>query len=413
MPPSTFLKNFNIVQLNALLKHVRLGLMHLKKILNPQELENLFERSEITPKQHKNMKADAQEKAGNISILSNTLITSILGIWLGLSGFIGLGLKSVIILTLIVIITMITCGWVGYASFKLTAKKATDSLQQKKLHLLEIEILKELTTKHTEELNQTIEDITSALCNLDLSLKKSLRKQHNLTKKLQNHLKNTSFYQYIERITHKYLPKSASLNVHPAVKNKIDQLLAEITALKQAELTIKASAQQKTTTKEFDKSENNNYLKKLTTPSNIDEPIITSQHQWLKSNIIDIITGIAPTLLGSFASMFVFLTGVPEILQAFNINAKGFLQHQTAIQIICISCAFLLALYYCYAYLHSNHKNFLRSRELKKTEKQIAEANDQLSTTVTQLNKLRQIKSIVQELAFLHLMIKTFEQKKR
>lgn len=399
------LKNLNLTELNNMLKHIRSGQEHLKKELSKEDFTKLLRLGTLGPKEYENIKADSQEHAGNITLVLNTLITSILGSWLGFSGFIGLGLKSVPLLIAIIIITMTASGWIGWISFKATQKKAKEGIITKKLRVIELKLLKEIIKLHNHDLSDMIQKIISTLGATTPKFKKDKQQQKIIARLLEEQHYLNRVYQLIDEHTQEFLLSNASAKASKALKNKIDTLLSELKLITQAEAKKKSP-----TTQETAHHHANSYIKTLAAPCPKAEPAPLSSFHWLKQNITAIVTGTMPTLIGSFASMFVFLGGIPDILKAFNINIKSDIQHEVLLQILCILIALLLTVYYCYSYLHSNYKNFLRSKEIEKTEKNIAEANDSINKINSHFNRLAQINNVLEELAFIRVLVRAIKR---
>jgi hypothetical protein len=86
-------------------------------------------------------------------------------------------------------------------------------------------------------------------------------------------------------------------------------------------------------------------------------------------------------------------------------NAVAHFLFQDHMRVIGITIAIALTLYYGYSNVYTNYKNFLRQKEVEKTEKLIAEENAKLLKIGSKYNLLTRIRTYVEELRFIHNMM--------
>lgn len=420
MTTPTSIKNLNLLDLNTMLKHIRMGKDHLQKCLSPEAFKDLLKLSYLNKQQHENIKADPQEHMGNITLVMNAIITGLLGSWLGFTAFVGMGLKSVIALVIIFSITAIICGWVGFISFKLTKKKAQDGIIVKKLRLIELDLLKTIVKRRQHDLNEIAENIVTKLAAINSKLRHHKDEQNKVLYALKHEETSEDIYRFINLDVAAYLNIKHTSRIYKLLKNKTNKLLGEIKSLtdtlvkQEKKLAEEPLPDTKTNFGDFTLTSGltqaNVYIKILTSPGLPIDPPPPSAHRWIKSNIAALITGVAPTLLGSFGSMFVFLSGIPDILKAFNIDVKTQIQQAPLLEALFIGIAFSLTIYYCYSFLHSNYKNFLRSKEIEKTEKSIAEENEAILKVSARYDLLTQISNALDELTFLKVILRSYKK---
>lgn len=401
----TAIKDLNIGQLESLRKNLHADPGTLKEQLNPKDFKALLQLKTSKSKYKQKIKSDTQEKAGNIAIILNTIITSVLGAWLGISGFIGLGLKSIIALIGIIILTTIISGYIAFVSFKHLKTKARTTINKEKLNLIELDILKYIIKLRKKEINIHIKKIMHALNELRPELK---YKQKRLIRDLLlNHKAEEQPETLIPKLLKTILSKKNTqlpTSLKPKtriIESKLIELIKQL--IKNREHKKISPQQAQTAQTPLD------YIKTLSTPNLIKSQENISLKNWIKCNLRDIILGVTPTLLGSFASMFVFLAGIPEVLEAFNIKAKTLIQNEIYIQITGIGIALSLSIYYCYSFAYSNYKNFLRDKIIEQTQQKITKENEHDTQLANQCNILVQIKSNLNEL----VLIKNLMQNKK
>jgi len=110
--------------------------------------------------------------------------------------------------------------------------------------------------------------------------------------------------------------------------------------------------------------------------------------------------------------MFVFLTGTPQVMKSFGQYHIVNIWLAPHTKLIGLTMAVTLISYYGYSYIYSNYKNFLRQKEVEKTEKSIAEQNAILLKISLRHNVLAQILTYMEELVFIHGLLKLLNTSK-
>jgi hypothetical protein len=407
------LHKLKVRELNSFLKHVKLGQPHLKRKLSKSDFHKLLKTVSLNTRQEHSIKTDKQEKAGNISLVLNTIVTSCLGGWLGLAGFTHYSLHS-LFTVFVVILTVVIGGWIGYLSYQLTSRQASEAIVDQKLANCQIDIIHEILAKKNKtstRLKNKIKQLINFCADKDLFVEgsqidfmKMLSPGHSdsLVKvNIQSFLKKiadpeiTEFYQQkfsalTEAIEHNVKSYSAHMTTEPHTPKKVASDLTEANVLVTNTLT------------------NPSYIKVLTKPDTPSRKQITRIDAWLKTNLLAIGVGLLPTVLGGFASMFVFLNGLPEILAHFHFVKHIDSQMAFYCKIFGITSAFLLTVYFGYSHIHTNFKAFKRAQELERSEDKVAHLEEQvqhLNIAQQSLLKIRhqlvQLQQLFQTLKFM------------
>lgn len=418
MDVHSLLKDLNLIELNTMLKHIRLGKEHLEKTLSPETFQKFLRLSTLKQHEKEKIKSDAQERTGNIALVLNTVVTGIVGIWLGLAGFSGLNLRSVLILIFLVIFLAGISGWLGFVSYQITKRKSQEVMINKKLRLIELRILEEIQRHRESSLRKDVKEIQKALMILAPNWGKNKRERAALSRALRSDKPKAQIYEILQDLVLENISLDEAGAFHPKLKTKIEDCLQKLQTLC-AEFTEQQEKTQGEPKADFNKAGAkdymlsrtytgaSNYVKILTTPGVESETVAPAPPKWFKNNAVTLATGLAPTLFGGFSSMFVFLGGAPNVLRAFEIHIPDAALHQASIQVTGIGVALGLTLYYCYSYVHSNYKSFLREKEVEKTEKEVAEEGEIVSKLTVRHNKLIEIKAILEELTFTQTILKT------
>jgi hypothetical protein len=411
------LEDLTILELNTMLKHIRLGQEHLRKYLKAKQFNELLSLACLDEKQKQHIASDKQEKTGNIAVILNAVITGTLGAWLGMSGYLGFKLGSIPILISILLFCTLLSGWIGYVSYKVTSKKAKDMRVIKKLRLIELRVIKIINTRRHKDIEIVANKIIDKLGQIDESLKADQGKQAEILKMLIDEKKPQTWLVELEKRLFDQFSIPASSQLERMVQTKVHKIFQAI-----QKLVAKLGAQQKALQSENAEVAdygfgnyaisrtfaNASYIKVLTTPGLDKETVIQKPQKWIKNNVLAILTGLIPTVAGSFGSMFVFLAGTPQVMKSLGHNAIEQFLFQGHMQAIGLSIAVCLTLYYGYSYIYTNYKNFLRQKEVEKTQKLIAEENANLLKISSHYNVMTKLRAYCEELVFIQNLIKTF-----
>ncbi|MDF2941032.1 MAG: hypothetical protein K0R66_1674 [Gammaproteobacteria bacterium] len=412
------LENLSILELNTMLKHVRLGKEHLIKHLKIKQFNNFLKLASLNEKQKERIHSDKQEKVGNVIVILNAVITGILGAMLGLSGYLGFKLSSAPILIGTISFCALVSGWIGYVSYKITYKKARETAISKKLHLIELRLVKIINEKRQIEIGQLANKIVDVLCQLDNSLQNDEQRRQQFVQMLTSKEDMSKWDEILEVIVRQQLFSRASDKIEALIQEKIEKVLVAIKKLAEKLDSQHAALGEDDSASESDYSFADyvadrsvsyaTYIKVLTTPGLETDKVVQKPVKWFKSNLVAILAGMGPVLAGSFGSMFVFLNGTPEILKSFgkhNIVNIFLAPHAKLIGLI---MAIALISYYGYSYIYSNYKNFSRQKEVEKTEKNIAEENAVLLKISVRHSVLAQILTYMNELIFIDNLLREF-----
>lgn len=365
------LENLNLSELEILLAHVRLGEGHLKKQLNPSQFEHLLRLGTLNLEQKQKVSSNKIEKSGSIALVLNTIITSVFGAWMGFSGFMGLALNSYVMLIGITSLATIISLKIGYFSFKLTANNAQAALNNQKIHNLQLKILQLMRVKQDTLIESSIKHLNYSW---EYVKEKSVMGEEPFTQK-----ESTPWYNF--ETPDEFLKWMDAFSA--AVRHKIDVIQDNkiysfycerlLTILQKTKDYIDVNyliQQTKNSIGELTHPTDSSYLPILSLAPILSrgQPI---QKKWFVNNYLDIFVGLFPTLLGGFASMFVFLTGGPNLAKELGLfNWESMLRHPTA-RVIEFSIAISLTLYYGGSFIYNNYKNYIRSQELDKTKRAV------------------------------------------
>jgi hypothetical protein len=409
--------NLKIKELARMLKHVRLGNEHLATYLTTREFNQLLRIGRVRASERSNIDSDLQEEAGNILLVLNTILTSCMGAWLGFSGFSGLHLRSYI--TLIIIGLALTIGGlIGRLSYKLTTKQASNALVTHRLFNVELEIVKTIIAKRSTTIEALEKRILQTMNKLGAAsitnftdgsadLKQILAHESNGLR-LKEHF-NQHFKQFDEASLN-YFYRNLVFTIFKSVDKLFSQLRESYYPKKKLVTGIIDNSYSETDLLLNTSLTNASYIRVLTKTDLPSRKLVPRAAHWIRKNILGIAVGLLPTILGGFASMFVFLDGIPDILKAFHLYQPAFETYNLSIKILCLSCAILLTTYMGYSNIHTNYKAFRRSKQLELAERKIAEAEERMMHLEGVQHLLLKLKNYLSQLDIISKSIEATEQ---
>lgn len=144
---------FNPSEFLLILKHLKLGRVHLRKILAEQEFQELIN---LVPVQQTDVKVPV--KKTEFLMPFNGMLTGILGGWLGLSGYLEINTDSFSLLFIILTVAILFGIIVGRQNIKLAKSSAKGSYEDRKIEELRKHIIKKLEINRKKEIEEkTIE----------------------------------------------------------------------------------------------------------------------------------------------------------------------------------------------------------------------------------------------------------------
>lgn len=383
------LNDLSYLELHILLEHLRLGLDHLKKYLEPEQLNKLLSNGRLDQAQKETIAADTAEKAGNLALVINTIITSVFGAWMGLSGFIGLNLGSVVALLIVVVIAALISGTIGYHSFVLVKAQAKQAMQQQRLNNLQIKVLQLIQEKRKQSVEKVIAYINQTANQINQSF---ASEQGHYLRETCFDKKNEilEWLQSLKKLIDAKIRQHRDVEIFQIYIHDLKVAVQKLRRMLAKNLEITEDFTEKSASNK--QQTNGSFIKVLTNPTLITPKKTPVKHTWWRVNLRAITVGLAPTLLGGFASMFVFLGGGPSISNALKLYQLEALLTSMPAKLVEFFIAVCLTIYFGYSHIHTNRKSFERRQELEHAEKQIVNFEKTLIEYNAKLNMLMKVK---------------------
>ncbi|STX29910.1 Uncharacterised protein [Legionella beliardensis] len=392
------LEDLNIVELEILLGHLRLGEAHLKKNLNKRQFKNLIQLGSLNITQHTNIQSNGKEKSGNVALVLNCIITSTFGAWMGFSAFMGLHLDSFIMLAGITLIALLTSSLVGYFSFKLTALNAQAAINKQKILNVQLHVTRLIFNRKQEQ----IESLTKYL---NHSINYLFKNTPSVGRKLAvencEFNENSDFISWINDlcfVIKKKCDEVKSEKIYEFYGDRLNEILNSVQGLltthwitdSEGDISVVELMEKKGWNLALP-DDSSSFIQVLSNPVN-KRDLFIKQKSWVRKNLLTLIAGVIPTFLGGFASMFVFLAGGPNLARELGLDSLAQALRNPSARLVEFSIAVSLTIYYAISYAYNNYKLFLRDDEAEKTKKEIVKEEQATIDITTKLNVLEKMK---------------------
>lgn len=408
----TKLEDFSLSQLNILLKHLRLGQDHLTLLLTPKQLDELFKWCDLEDDQKNQISTDKLETSGNMSLIINTILTSTFGVWIGLSGCLECGLGSFKMLMYISIFAFFISGLTGYLSLQTTKKQAQRAISNQVILQFQLRVLKLINKKIEEQQQSAAFYLHTAIVILE-----NKREEPNKNIKNINLFQNTSeaykWYEKLMELLNFHLEQVHDENAAQIYENQIQRIsfLIKKTIAKYFNILENLVAARSNVKRRMQIMPTLPFLKILTTAS-FEIPKYRSliPSSWSKANINQLIIGVIPTIWGSFASMFVFVGGIPNIVRELDMLWLFTILTTPLARIVEITLAGIVTCYFAFAFLYSYRKSWQRQQLFEEIQTEISHEEAQLLENNHKLDMLYKVKMHVQKLISIFAVVKKIDQ---
>lgn len=368
MMDKSLLPNLNLVELQIFLEHIRLGPDHVTKLLNKKQFSEVLELGYITQEQLREVGTNKIEKIGNVALVLNTIITSSFGAWMGLSSCMGLTLGSPVIFATVTTMTCLLSVAIGYNSYQMIKEQAAGAIKRQKFANLELKILSRIQIEWQKKIMKLEAKLYSAVEGEIITEKKAPANSLKSEEEVEAWLKQ------LKTIMDHRLQDVANYRLHRLMRREWSIDFKKITKILKTHLEFinQLSTEPGKEEEQFLKKRKNISGVELLIDPTLNVPKTDPRvPSWLEKNGKALLVSLAPTLLGGFASMFVFIGGIPNIVKAFGCEScYAFLTHFYA-GLIEVGFAILITLYLGFAHLYSARKAAQRRGYLTKTKQAI------------------------------------------
>lgn len=403
------LEDLNFSELQLLFEHLRLGTDHLKQLLTPEQYTDLLKWYRLEEDQRDQIATNKAEKTGNLALIINTILTSTFGAWMGLSGCLGKSLGSTITFVIVIAIAFVTSSLIGYVSLKYTKNQARQAVATQKLYNLQLRILQLLNQK----LDKKIQDSSTYLHTAVFLLEQDKEQAIISENPSQTFDSTLEAFTWLENLKHALKNRLEHFN-HTTVYllywselNKIINHVRKIFA-KNIHFVENLADEQMDKNRQMDTTQIA-FLKILTDPAFAIPKFKGFSTSWIKGNLRGIILGLIPTIWGGFASMFVFVGGIPNILREFGFLSTAQLLTEPWARVVELALAITMTVYFGFSSLYLARKVSQRRLALEKTQKEIANEESESLEKNHKLQLLFKVKTQIQKIISIFNILKKLD----
>ena len=148
---------FDVLDPSALLlilKHLKLGNVHLKKILSADEFDELIKFAPVDKTIF-----STSVKSTEFLLPFNGVLTGILGGWLGLSSYLEVNTNSYLLFSAILLIALSLGFALGWINIKLVKSSIQSGYENRKLEELQILIIEKIQTLRKKEIDEKVKEV--------------------------------------------------------------------------------------------------------------------------------------------------------------------------------------------------------------------------------------------------------------
>jgi hypothetical protein len=353
-----------LIELNYILKNVKRGKNYLVALIGNQGFYELLKQGKKT--QDTALYADLEEKSGNALRMLTTVFTSALGAWLGMEDFLSSDHRSLQQLALVTLLSVVSGIAVGVLSYRFAANRAKEAVLQKKLANLQMD----LTKKMVEIIENKIQTTKDKLqCQLGKLTNDSIA--HDLT----------SFFNMEDKKPLPQKEKTVLLALRKKIEEKLN-VVASINPLLDYVLHINFKTIDRIITAyikltdechaTFSKNPIKNDIKLLSQPITQVSGASLTVYSWLMNSSMGIFLEAVPVFMGTFAAIFLFLNGLPDILKKLGYAGSLAQFNQPWIKYTSLVVAFSFVLYLGVSQVKFTYKSYFRSKSMEDVQSKIA-----------------------------------------
>lgn len=359
-------------ELILLQKHIDLGIDHLISVLGVNRFHEFLSLSNMGEETYELIKANKTEVYGNLISILNTIITASFGGWMGFSAVMELNLSSPYIFIVILSLTTLAGAVIGYHNYYFTQQQAKKTLQTLQVLQLELQILKEIYRKRQREFKEIQQILYDHVAEY-------------LSIPVKTHI--SGWLSLLYQVVDSKLSKLRTSENYPLVKRKISALITNIKsnfdhAFSEKDVThpIKTKRFLNTVTETL----LNTYPKAGKTSGT-----------WVNTNVLIFLI---PTILGTFSSLFVYLTGSTQIAEAFEYHNIVAILSSPYAKALKVAITLLITTYFGFSFLYNYRKNHKRNHEIENRKEKIIKSEASMTVLDERLFTLRRVSEDVEKI---------------
>lgn len=362
-------------ELLFLQKHVELGKDHLKEYLNDQEFNHILHLEHMSKQTKEAVFPDTAELSGHLMPAIHGSIGMVFGAWMGVSGFMHLGLDKGLGFVVGATLALIVGSLLGFINFRKNEKNIKNNIEKRKFQSVEMLILQTLIRKRKQDMADLISEINDSLKVIGISPKSISPEAESFNPQTIGVEWLTGWAQKIKNSAH-----AIQEPMHSFFIEHIEQ--------------VKTSFSKE----EGDYHKRRGFFSILQKLSQAPIRPPASLRSWIKSNWRSLVSQAIPTIIGGFCSLSIYFDNIPKVAKV--LDQEHFLYtYWTAVQPFQLPIMIGITLYFAYCFFHNNYKNFKRNKALTQAHIHIIQEEKVLSILEDNLIKVQALHGMMQKLA--------------
>lgn len=357
------INNFEIEQLQIVLEHLKLGRNHLERQLTPKQFKELESYGTISRHEKSVFKINKMEEFSHLAMVLNSVITGILGVWMGFAATMEIDASANIILVAGI---SLFCGGIMSVGILFSKMKETRrNMSYQKLQIFESNVFSAIYQKQKERLNKCVENLKKRYRQIE---GKEIEKEPETFEKKADFF---SWFYLFHRAIYKKIIELPKEHVFQGRVDEIMQILkkAESIFIQKAELVASFGASINPNKKVIS-SHGKHVLEILVDPSlsRLNEEV--RKKNWHKKELFEIVFSLFPTILGALGSILMWcnsghlLHGLIDI-QSFESYLPGVCVSYLKMSVVVF---FTTTFLFLYCYLQKKSYERMANMDAKKQE---------------------------------------------
>ncbi|MFN7095401.1 MAG: hypothetical protein ACK4M7_08560, partial [Burkholderiales bacterium] len=300
-------------------------------------------------------------------------------------------------------------AYFGYAAYKMVANQVKKAMDQQKLVNLELRILKLIIRKKQILIENSINYLNNSL--------KELQKNVSLTTEeikapAENNLStNTEIENWLKRLSYilkKQIDSLQNDEIYIFYINELKNIMSSLknSLAKNFPINEKENKNLHIPSLTASMNQKMSFIEILTNPNIASPKSPIKKTSWLKTNIIPLLIGLIPTILGGFGSIFVYVDGIPKTLEHLGFHQLDSYISNPTVKIMELAVALIITIYFGVSYVHSNRKAFKRSQQLQITQKLVTNEESTDIEVNTKLNLIKKLKTQIRKVKYIFKILK-------
>ncbi len=326
-----------------------LGENGLRYFLTQKQYQDLLNLGALSGEQKENLLIDAKEKSGRSANFINGILTGMFGAWMGASDFLRIQIETKLELWIVSFAAFTLGCIIGFLSYKSVSEENRKIIRNQKLKNIQLKLLYMLIEKKKSAIQKVIYRYNRLVKKDPLLLTYDSLNENKMEKIKLQLIKFTE--KKVESL--KFLDNNAIARINKYFSRAFKKSISS-----------DEGAQ---------KSHYPEYFQVLSHPHLSAPRSSKSVCRWILKSKKKILINFLPAIFGGFGSMFVFLSGMPNIFKKVGYQQIAEIFELPEAKTIGLSLAIFITGYLAYFSIKSIYRLYKQEASIEDSEKKITE----------------------------------------